>query len=45
MNCDDRRLAGVRGELVMDLSMPILQDLGIDATPSVFEVYNIIDGK
>lgn len=25
--------------------MPILQEMGIDATPSVFEVYNIIDGQ
>ena len=24
--------------------MPILQDMGIDATPTVAEVYNIIDG-
>jgi hypothetical protein len=24
--------------------MPILQDMGIEATPTVFEVYNIIEG-
>jgi hypothetical protein len=23
---------------------PILQDMGITATPTVFEIYNIIDG-
>jgi hypothetical protein len=25
--------------------MPILQDLGIEAKPTVFEVYNIIEGQ
>ena len=25
--------------------MPILKDLGIEAKPAVFEVYNIIEGK
>ena len=25
--------------------MPILQELGIEAKPSVFEIYNIIEGK
>lgn len=24
--------------------MPILQDMGIEATPSIFEIYNIIEG-
>ena len=25
--------------------MPILQDMGIEATPTVFEIYNIIEGQ
>ena len=25
--------------------MPILQDMGIEAKPTVFEIYNIIEGR
>jgi hypothetical protein len=25
--------------------MPILQDMGIEAKPTVFEIYNIIEGQ